>query len=225
MFEGQYFPEFRRETHVCEAFPIPEHWQRYKALDYGFDMLAVGWFAVDEQGTAYLYKEFCEGKDLGEGHDGLILSDAANAISGALGRGGTRCDHLQAHRLTSGTGGRTPDAARQTALRNAECFWEKRKTTACSAGSTCKEYLKVRKDTGKPSLMIFSNCTQTIKSLPMLLHDEKHPDDVANDPHELHPPGGHAAVLCGRPSDCGKSNRREYNELTTEEEMGNVFSY
>ena len=25
VFEGQYFPEFRRETHVCEAFPIPEH--------------------------------------------------------------------------------------------------------------------------------------------------------------------------------------------------------
>ena len=39
VFEGQYFPEFRRETHVCEAFPIPDHWTRYKALDYGFDML------------------------------------------------------------------------------------------------------------------------------------------------------------------------------------------
>ena len=80
VFEGQYFPEFRRETHVCEAFPIPEHWTRYKALDYGFDMLAVGWIAVSEDGTAYMYKEYCEGKDLGEGHDGLILSDAANAI-------------------------------------------------------------------------------------------------------------------------------------------------
>ena len=32
VFEGQYFPEFRRETHVCEAFPIPDHWTRYKAL-------------------------------------------------------------------------------------------------------------------------------------------------------------------------------------------------
>lgn len=108
VFEGQYFPEFRRETHVCEAFPIPAHWQRYRALDYGFDMLAVGWFAVDENGTAYLYKEFCEGKDLGEGHDGLILSDAANAILERSDETERVRDHLCAARpLEQATGHRT----------------------------------------------------------------------------------------------------------------------
>ena len=50
-----------------------------------------------------------------------------------------------------------------------------------------KEYLKVRPETGKPKLYIFSNCRQTIKSIPMLLHDEKHPDDVAIEPHRRDP--------------------------------------
>lgn len=127
-------------------------------------------------------------------------------------------------RLTSGTGGRTPDAARQTALQNAVCIWKRRKTTAYSDGSDLKEYLKVRKDTGKPSLILFSNCTQTIKSLPMLLHDEKHPDDVANDPHEYtHPADMLRYFVAGRP--IAASEPKEFNELTTEEEMGNVFSY
>ncbi len=133
MFEGQYFPEFRRETSARRS-PSRSTGRDTKALDYGFDMLAVGWFAVDEQGTAYLYKEFCEGKDLGEGHDGLILSDAANAIL-------KRSDELERDAITfappdSGTGGRTPGAARQTAFAECGVFLEKAKTTACSAGST-----------------------------------------------------------------------------------------
>ena len=222
VFEGQYFPEFRRETHVCEAFPIPDHWTRYKALDYGFDMLAVGWFAVDEHGTAYLYKEYCEGKDLGEGHDGLILSDAANAIL-------ERSDEVERDAITFAPPdlwNRRQDTGRSAADRFAECgvFMEKAKNDRVLGWLDLKEYLKVRKDTGKPSLMIFSNCTQTIKSLPMLLHDEKHPDDVANDPHEYtHPADMLRYFVAGRP--IAASEPKEFNELTTEEEMGNVFSY
>ena len=86
--------------------------------------------------------------------------------------------------------------------------------------------MKVRKDTGKPSLMICSNCTQTIKSLPMLLHDEKHPDDVATEPHEY----THAAdmlryFVAGRPMSAGEPKEYSEDYLTSEEEMGNVFSY
>lgn len=48
VFVGQYFTEFRRELHVCEPFEIPAHWSRFRALDYGLDMLAVVWGAFDE---------------------------------------------------------------------------------------------------------------------------------------------------------------------------------
>ena len=71
-FEGQYFPEFNREIHAIEPFEIPKDWRRYRALDYGLDMLACYWIAVDGQGKSYVYKELYQ--------DNLIISDAAKAI-------------------------------------------------------------------------------------------------------------------------------------------------
>lgn len=49
VFDGQFFKEFDRELHVCDPFIIPEHWRRYRAFDYGLDMLACLWAAVDER--------------------------------------------------------------------------------------------------------------------------------------------------------------------------------
>ena len=224
VFEGIYFPEFRRETHVCEAFPIPDHWTRYKALDYGFDMLAVGWLAVSEDGTVYLYKEFCEGKDLGEGHKELILSEAADAIF-------ERSDERERCAVTFAPPdlwNRRQDTGRSVYEVFAErgVYLEKASNSRVPGWLDLKEYLKVNPETGKPKLYIFSNCRQTIKSIPMLLHDEKHPDDVAIEPHEY----THAAdmlryFVAGRP--VAASEPKEFREdyVSTEEETRNVFGY
>ena len=56
-FAGQFFPEFRRQTHVIAPFPLPESWPRYFTMDYGLDMLAGYFIALDEQGRAYVYRE------------------------------------------------------------------------------------------------------------------------------------------------------------------------
>ena len=66
IFEGQYFAEFDRDIHVCRPHGIPAHWRRYVTLDYGMDMLAALWMAVDEQGRAVVYKELYEGRDKGK---------------------------------------------------------------------------------------------------------------------------------------------------------------
>ena len=71
--EGQYFSEFDRKMHVCEPFIIPKEWRRYIAFDYGLDMLAAYWFAVDRERNAYVYKEFCKSN--------LPISAAAEAIN------------------------------------------------------------------------------------------------------------------------------------------------
>ena len=89
-----------------------------------------------------------------------------------------------------------------------------------------KEYLKVNPETGKPKLYIFSNCRQTIKSIPMLLHDEKHPDDVAIEPHEY----THAAdmlryFVAGRPIAACEPKEFSEDYVSTEEETRNVFGY
>ena len=44
---GAYFSEFDREVHVCAPFLLPPGWARYRAFDYGLDMLACLWVAVE----------------------------------------------------------------------------------------------------------------------------------------------------------------------------------
>ena len=51
-------------------------------LDYGMDMLAALWVAVDEQGRAVVYRELYEGRDNGKGENGQghIISAAARRL-------------------------------------------------------------------------------------------------------------------------------------------------
>lgn len=59
VYEGQSFEKFSPDIHVVEPFDIPEHWYKWMACDNGYtDPFAWYWFAVDEFGTVYVYREF-----------------------------------------------------------------------------------------------------------------------------------------------------------------------
>lgn len=48
VFAGQAFAGWTRERISCEPFDIPEHWPRWRALDYGYvHPFTAGWFALD----------------------------------------------------------------------------------------------------------------------------------------------------------------------------------
>lgn len=72
------FPEFSRETHVCEPFPIPEHWIKWGSVDNGLggprDPFCWLKAAESEDGTTYVYYEYTTKK--GEG-DITYYSDQA----------------------------------------------------------------------------------------------------------------------------------------------------
>lgn len=58
IFAGQFFTELRREIHLVKSFDIPSHWTCFGSYDFGFNHpAAFGWFAVDEDGNVYLYRE------------------------------------------------------------------------------------------------------------------------------------------------------------------------
>lgn len=58
IFAGQYYSEIRREVHLVKPFTIPLHWSRFGSYDFGFNHpAAFGWFACDEDGNVYLYRE------------------------------------------------------------------------------------------------------------------------------------------------------------------------
>lgn len=70
LFEGQFFPEFRRERHVSKPFAIPPG-KRFAAFDYGFDRFALLLLA-NFDGRLCVYREYCR--------SGLTLSEAAEAL-------------------------------------------------------------------------------------------------------------------------------------------------
>ncbi|MEG0178324.1 MAG: phage terminase large subunit [Oscillospiraceae bacterium] len=186
IFEGQYFSEFRRDKHVCEPFEIPKHWRRYISLDYGTDMLAALWIAVNEQGKAYVYRELYEGRDnkKGEGGNGHIISAAANRLK----------EEMHGEEIYSILA--PPDlwnARQESGKSAAEIFSEngvmltKTSNKRVNGWLATREWLKFQTQedgTQAPALRIFNSCYNLIRTLPAIQHDSKNPEDVANEPHE-----------------------------------------
>lgn len=57
------FPEFDPKVHVCDDFTIPEHWIKWGSCDNGYrDPFAWYKFAIDEDGTTYIYYEYTRDK-------------------------------------------------------------------------------------------------------------------------------------------------------------------
>lgn len=196
-FEGQYFNEFNRQLHVIEPFIIPSHWRRYITLDYGLDMLACLWIAIDEQGNAYVYKELYESN--------LIISEAAKRIKEVNG-----ADKIDLYYAPPDLWNRRQETGKSAA----ELFMDngvilvKSNNDRVQGWYNVKEWLKPYKTrdigTGEEvttaRLKIFKNCLNLIRTLPQLQHDEKNPNDVANQPHELtHAPDALRGFCSTRP--------------------------
>ncbi len=185
VFVGQYFTEWDREKHVAEPFQPPEWWRWYVTIDYGLDMLAALLIGVDDRGEAYVVGEVYEGKDLGEGHDGLIVSEAAEAVK-SLAAGHTVTAYLAPPDLWN--------ARQETGKSVADLFAEhgvyltRTSNDRVDGWLAVKEWLKVRPcedGAERPRLRFFPNCRNIIRTLPLLQYDEKRANDVRNEPHEL----------------------------------------
>lgn len=192
-FAGQYFTEWRRDLHVVDPFPIPSHWQVYRSLDYGLDMLACLWTAIDELGNAYVFRELCR--------PDTVVSEAARLIRAA------GSERVEATYMPADMAGRTQD----TGISRYETFSQNGlEGTLVRQGRVdgwlrLKEWLKPVDDgTGirRPRLRIFSTCTQLIHDLPLLQYATTgDPSDVAKDPHDItHAPDALRYFCDGRPA-------------------------
>ncbi len=184
VFAGQYFTEWDRDVHVCEPFRPPAWWRWYVTLDYGLDMLAALLIGVDDEGRACVADEFYEGRDCGAGHEGLIVSEAAEAVK-KLAEGKTVTAYLAPPDLWN--------ARQETGKSVADIFAEhgvyltKTGNDRVDGWLAVKEWLKVREENGvrRARIRFFSCCRNVIRCLPLLQYDEHRANDVANTPHEL----------------------------------------
>ena len=176
VFAGRYFTEWDREKHVVEAFRPPEWWRWYVTLDYGLDMLAALLIGVDDRGEAYVVGEVYEGRDLGEGHDGLIVSEAAERVK-ALAAGHAVTAYLAPPDLWS--------ARQETGKSVADIFAEHGVYLTKTSNERIAGWMAVKERLKDQTIRFFPNCRNLIRALPLLQYDEKRVNDVANTPHEL----------------------------------------
>jgi phage terminase large subunit len=180
---GQYFKEFIRTIHVIEPFEIPKTWKRYVTIDYGLDKFAAYFIAVDYNKNCYVYKEIYE--------ENLIISDAANLLKKMI---------LPEENIKYIYGPPDLEARRQDTGKSAlQIFLENDIIIVTTRndripGWLCiKEMLKVREvkdeQTGQAyrtaQLKFFSNVKSLVKNLPMVQRDDKNPNDISKEPHEL----------------------------------------
>lgn len=174
-FEGAFFPEFDFDKHVVNPFDIPDHWLKFRALDYGLDMTACLWLAVSPEKNVYVYRELYK--------SGLILSKAAEEICFQTPkdekiRYTVASPDLWNRRQDSGKSGF--EIMCEAGLRGLK----KADSSRITGWRVLREYLC---GDGKktPKIVIFKNCENLLRTLPQLRFDENIREDAASEPHEL----------------------------------------
>jgi len=168
VFEGQFFREFFRDKHVVQPFAIPESWLRFRSIDpSGRDgITSCHWYAIDWNSRVFVYREhYGTGKDAdqhareitrlseGEKYRYTVIDEAAFSKLGlpeTMAEIYNRC----------GVSGLTP-ASKQRVV-----GW-----------NTVHTYLRWDENTD-PKIKIFSTCENLIRTLPSLVHDDLHPEDL-----------------------------------------------
>ncbi len=217
IFDGQYFTEWKREVHVIKPFEIPKSWRRYFAMDYGLDMLAGYWIAVDDYGRAYVYREIYE--------SGLIISEAARRIKNSTN------EKIYASIAPPDLWNRRQDTGKSAA----EIFAENgvplvsAKNDRVQGWYALKEWLSPFKDEcGNviASLRIFSNCINLIRTLPALCTDKNNPNDAAKTPHELtHAPDAIRYFVAGQPCPAPIVKTEENFKPKIEDQLEEMFEF
>lgn len=226
IFEGQYFDEFDEKVHVCEPFEIPKHWRRYRAIDYGLDMLACVYVAVNSLGQAFVYREV--------GKSNLPISSAAQCIIDASERDEEFYLTLAPPDLWNRS--QETGQSKATIFGNAGLYLTKSNNDREAGWLAIKELLKLDAN-GEPRLKIFSTCRGLIKDLPALIRDDKRPTDCSTEPHEItHRPDAlrYFAVFWWRPGDDPDTSKRrawtrdmweDYNNATASEKEYLIKKY
>jgi hypothetical protein len=177
VFAGQYFDEWRRDTHVVKPFALPSgEWHRFYCLDWGYGApYAIVKLAVNKYGRVVQYGEIY-GADLtqiNKGNRKPASKAAAEAWEDAIKEGVT--EMVADPAIWSKTDD-YPSAAEH--FEQAGFRMEKGHNDRVQGWLAVHERLKQRDENDHPMLQIFETCHHTIRTLPVLTPDRNRPEDV-----------------------------------------------
>lgn len=187
IYDGQVFAEWRnstmgrktrRWTHVIEPFVIPKEWRRYRAFDFGYAKpFAVSWYAVDNDGRAYNYRELygCTGEpDVGIRWTAQKIAEKIREIEDGE-EAGMHITGIADPAIWNSTG--TEEGSIAEMMERCGVYFEKGKHDRL-AGKMQVHYRLAFDDEGLPMIYFFENCKNMIRTLPQLMYDPTRPEDV-----------------------------------------------
>jgi hypothetical protein len=175
---GSFFGDvFRRDRHVVKPFEIPEHWVRFRSFDWGSTKpFCVGWYTVAQQSDDYpdgaliKYREWygAAGPDRGLK---LTAEEVAQGIKSREGY--ERIDYSVADpsiwKWESGPSIGERMAKLGVRFRRADnsrvAGWDQIRQRLIGEDNT-------------PMLYLFETCTDLIRTLPLMQHDQHRPEDI-----------------------------------------------
>jgi hypothetical protein len=198
VIEGAFFSEFSTHRHIIPAFKVPEHWVRFRSMDWGSaHPFSVGWWAVcqdefvhDERviprGAIIRYREWYGAKT---GQPNIGLKIPAEAVAAGIVSRETETGTKEriaygvldpaAFAVISGP------SIGETLMRNGAVFRraDNSRTTRdkrMGGWDQMRARLKGNAD-GHPMIFFFDTCRDLIRTLPMMQHDENRPEDLDTD--------------------------------------------
>jgi hypothetical protein len=173
LFSGQVFTEWNREEHTCDPFPIPNHWTKWFSYDWGYNTYAAGtWFARDPQSTRiYVYREFYP--------HAMSASVQADTILNLTGT-----EHIVTWwadpSLWKQHGNVETGESVGKIFERANLIFQPANNDRKSGLNAVHEALAPLPD-GKPGLIVFNSCVNTIRTIPALPYDRNKAEDVDTD--------------------------------------------
>lgn len=192
VISGAFFPEFSMDRHVIAPRALPEHWYRFRSMDWGSARpFSVGWWAVSDgeladipRGAIVRYREWY-GMTPGKPNVGLRMT-AEEVAEGIAAREAEdpRPPHgmpgVADPAIFSSDGG--PSIAERM-MRSAGLAWRPADNARVARLGAMGGWDQLRarlkgESPERPMIKFFATCTDTIRTLPMLQHDETRPEDV-----------------------------------------------
>lgn len=187
-FIGQVFPEWRNDaahykdrqwTHVIDDLDdIPQSWRIYRGFDFGYTKpFSVCWFALDHYGRMYLFKEWygCTSSP----NTGLQLSP--QDIAAGIREREQTDPRFKGHRVTGIADPAIWDKSHGESIEEMmeKCgVYHDRGDHTRLAGLMQFHYRLAFDADGLPMFYCCRECKSFIRTLPILIYDEKHVEDI-----------------------------------------------
>jgi hypothetical protein len=190
--EGAYFGEWDRDRHVIRPVELPRHWLRFGAFDWGSARpFSHGWWAVASEdfihpggvipkGALVKYREWygASGPNVG------LKLTAEQVAEGIRARQGA--DEKVAYRVADPAifaedGG--PSLAERMARKGVQFRPADNKRIAANGRAGGWDQLRSRLVgiDGRPMVLFFETCLDSIRTIPSLQHDTTRPEDLDTD--------------------------------------------